>query len=117
MDNFPAMPNENKHSRKALGRGLQAILAEQSHHNDGYDQLEEHVKAARIGAAILELVSTVEARYQPVIFKRVEAYRAVSNQDSIEEIGQKLFELEHRRNQRDQANCKPKRRWYFLYLR
>ncbi len=106
-----------RNSRRALGRGLKDILGEQSRFDDNFEELQDHVKAARIGAAILELVDTVEARYQPIIFKSVAAYRAVSNEESTEEIGRKLTELERQRIQRERENQKPKRRWYFLFLR
>lgn len=103
--------------RRALGRGLREILAEQSPFGDDFDGLQEHVKAARIGAAILELVDTVEARYQPIIFKSIAAYRSVANEESTEEIARKLAELERQRHERERDKQKPIRRWYFMYLR
>lgn len=104
-------------TRRALGRGLRDILADQIQWDDQFNELPEHVKAARIGAAILELVDSVEARYQPVIFQSVAAYRAVAHADSTEEIGRKLAELEYLRIQRQNIKPKRKRRWYYLFLR
>ncbi len=97
--------------------GLRDILTEQSIFDSNFNDLQEHVKAARIGAAILELIDIVEAKYQPVIFKSVAAYRAVSQEESTEEIGRKLAELERQRIHRDMEKQKTKRRWYYLFLR
>ena len=107
----------NTKSNRNVGRGLRDILTEQSIFDSNFNDLQEHVKAARIGAAILELIDIVEAKYQTVIFKSVAAYRSVSEQETTEEIGRKLSELERQRIHRETENQKPKRRWYFLYLR
>jgi hypothetical protein len=108
-------PPDSKKSRKVLGRGLKEILESQSiaEMND----VPEHVLAARIGAAILELVDIVSPKYHPVIFKSVTAYRSVGIGDTTEEISLKLHELESKRIQREKEAAMPKRRWYFLYLR
>ncbi len=106
-----------KTARQALGRGLRDILAEQSLFDSQFNELQEPIKAARIGAAILELIDIVEAKYQQVIFRSVAAYRAVANEESTDEIARKLAELERQRHERERENLKPKRRWYFLYLR
>jgi len=107
-----------KPPRKALGRGLQAILASQGEFGESFETLPEHVKAARIGAAILELMDAVEARYQPVIFKSVAAYRAVSDSDSQEVVqaSERLRELDRERRIRIQ-DAKPKRRWWNWFWR
>lgn len=99
--NTPTITQGTKNGRRALGRGLQEILADQAKFGDRFQELPEHVKAARIGAAILELIDIVEAKYQPVIFKSVMAYRAVSQEETTEEIGQKLNELERQRIHRE----------------
>jgi hypothetical protein len=112
----PVVKTSSRASRQDLSRGLRDILSEQSLFDSQFNQLQEHVKAARIGAAILELIDIVEARYQPVIFKSVAAYRAVSQEESTEEIAKKLTELERKRTQRTREQ-QHKRRWYFLYLR
>ncbi len=104
-------------SNRNVGPGLRDILTEQSIFDSNFNDLQEHVKAARIGAAILELIDIVEAKYQPVIFKSVAVYRAVSQEETTEEIGRKLTELERQRIQREREIHKPKRRWYYLYLR
>lgn len=108
---------DSKKPRRALGRGLRDILAEQSLIDHHFDDLQEHVKAARIGAAVLELIDIVDPKFHPVIFKSVTAYRTVAQEDSTETISQKLHELEHQRIQRGKEKHKPIRRWYFLYLR
>jgi hypothetical protein len=113
----PVVKASSRSPRQDLSRGLRDILSEQSLFDSQFNQLQEHVKAARIGAAILELIDIVEAKYQPVIFKSVAAYRAVSQEESTEEIARKLTELERKRTQREQDHQKPKRRWYYLYLR
>ncbi len=107
----------NAKSNRNVGRGLRDILTEQSIFDSHFNDLQEHVKAARIGAAILELIDIVEAKYQPVIFKSVTAYRAVAQEESTEEIGRKLNDLERQRIHRETECQKPKRRWYFLFLR
>ncbi len=84
--------NRTNNSRRALGRGLKDILSEQSIFDSHFNDLQEHVKAARIGAAILELIDIVEAKYQPVIFQSVSAYRAVAQEESTEEIGRISFQ-------------------------
>ena len=109
--------NRTNNSRRALGRGLKDILSEQSIFDSNFNDLQEHVKAARIGAAILELIDIVEAKYQSVIFKSVTAYRAVAQEETTEEIGHKLSELERQRIHRETESQKPKRRWYYLFLR
>jgi hypothetical protein len=109
--------NETIPSRRVLGRGLKEILSEQSNFDDSFNTLQEHVKAARIGAAIMELVDIVDAKYHPVIFKSVTAYHTVAQGESTEVIRQKLHELESKRMHREKEQHKPKRLWYFLYLR
>lgn len=104
-------------SKRVLGRGLRDILAEQSLHENHFNDLQEHVKAARIGAAILELVDIVDPKYHPVIFKSVTAYRTAAQDESTEAIGRKLHDLEVQRNRREQEDQKPIRLWYLLYLK
>ena len=116
MNNNGSKTTSTKSNRN-VSRGLHDILTEQSIFDCNFNDLQEHVKAARIGAAILELIDIVEAKYQSVIFKSVTAYRAVSQEESTEEIGRKLTELERQRIHRQTENQQPKRRWYFLYLR
>lgn len=104
-------------SNPNVGRGLRDILTEQSIFDSNFNGLQEHVKAARIGAAILELIDIVEAKYQPVIFQSVAAYRTASEEESTEAIGRKLAELERQRIQQERDSQKPKRRWYWLFLK
>ena len=107
----------NAKSNQNVGQGLRDILTEQSIFDSHFNDLQEHVKAARIGAAILELIDIVEAKYQSVIFKSVTAYRSVAQEETTEEIGRKLSELERQRIHHKTENQKPKRRWYYLYIR
>lgn len=105
----------NGKTQRELDRGLKDLLADQSLFQSGFNQLPEHVKAARIGAAILELIDIVDAKYQPVIFQSVNAYRAVAEEESPEAIGKRLCELERERNTRKEETRS--KRWYYLYLR
>lgn len=92
----------NGTQRKALGRGLKDLMG--ASYPDTDDPVAEHVQAARIGAAILELMDQVDRRYQPVIFHSVDAYRRAANRDEVNPWTQESIEAGKR--------SKPRRRMF-----
>ena len=64
--------------------------------------IPEHVRAARIGAEILEIISAVSPRYHAVIFDSVEAYRLAAQSETPEPV--KEWHVEDK--------PPPRRRWF-----
>lgn len=108
MNESTATVTTNGTARRALGRGLEAIMGV----DPSNDQPQtESVNTARAAFEIVAILEGVADRQVENIFYFVQAIRQTASGESVQELGEGLRQIERSRRERE-ANGAQKRGWF-----
>jgi hypothetical protein len=105
------MEQKTSGQRRALGRGLQDLLNNESFFE--FDELPDPIRAARISALTTELMNNLDERFHHVVFQAVNGFLKAGREETVQELGEQLNQLHSNRNK----PIERKRRWYYLWVK